>query len=173
MSFFRLPVFAAPFLALTLQLAQPELARARAEEPTTYTKTQTFRAALRYLRVDLGYKVVEKDKDSGYLLFEYPQRDRGPTSGSIEVIERERLVALIVQLPQMPSYHERHLLEGLLKKLRTDYGDPPRLPEPHPPKRPRKAPRAPAEQEQEDTDQDEVNQSAPASAGTASHPPRK
>ena len=103
----------------------PARAEARAEERLGYTKTQSYQAALRFLRVDHGYVVVEKDPDSGYLLFEYPLRDAGVTQGSIEVVERADSVALVVQLPKMPSYHERLLIEGLLKKLRDDYGAPP------------------------------------------------
>lgn len=101
------------------------LAHARAEERLAYTKNQSYQAALRYLRVDHGYTIVEKDQESGYLLFEYPKREKGFTQGSIQVIEREDAVAVIVQLPALPSYHERLLIEGLLKKIREDYGAPP------------------------------------------------
>lgn len=109
---------------------------ARLEQRLDYSKTQSFQAALRYLRVDHGYVVIEKDQESGYLLFEYPKRDSGITQGSIEVVERDKSVALVVQLPQMPSYHERMLIDGLLKKLRDDYGAPPaREPAPKAPKK--------------------------------------
>lgn len=106
-------------------LGPTSAAQARVEETLSYTKLQSFQAALRFLRVDNGYTVVEKDQDSGYLLFEYPRRNAEPTPGSVEVIQRGDSVALVVQLPQLPSYHERHLIQGLLKKLRTDYGMPP------------------------------------------------
>lgn len=121
-------------------------AEARAEEALTYTKLQSFQAALRFLRVDNGYNVLEKDQDSGYLLFEYPSRDRS-TPGSIEIIEREDTIAVVVQLPQMPSYHERHLIEGLLNKLRSDYGAPPERAKPKPPQEDSKKapPKAPLE----------------------------
>jgi hypothetical protein len=113
-----------PALGLTV-LSLTQLGSARVEERLTYTKTQSYQSALRYLRVDHGYKVLEKDPESGYLLFEYPKREEGFTHGSIEVVEREATIALVVQLPQMPTYHERMLIEGLLKKLRDDYGSPP------------------------------------------------
>ncbi len=100
-------------------------AGARVEERLSYTKTQSYRSALRFLRVDHGYPVIEQDPDSGYLLFEYPLSNSGVTQGSIEVVERADSVALVVQLPKMPSYHERLLIEGLVKKLRADYGVPP------------------------------------------------
>jgi hypothetical protein len=103
---------------------------AKVEHNLRYTKAQAYQAALRHLRVDAGYTITEKDSDSGYLLFEYPLNDgKKSTNGSIEVVEREDSIALIVQLPQLPLYHERMLAQGLLKKLHDDYGDPPRAKE--------------------------------------------
>lgn len=116
-------------LAATLSAT---LAEARAEAESDYSKAQTYNGALRYLRVDLGYEIVEKDPDAAYLLFRYePAGRRGsPTNGSIEVIEVKGRVKLFVQLPQMPSYHEVVLRDGLLKKLRQEYGAPPKRAEP-------------------------------------------
>jgi hypothetical protein len=115
-------------------------AAARVEARSDYTKTQTFSAALRYLRVDLGYDVVEKDPDAGYLLFRYaaPGR-REATSGNIEVVETKGDVRVFVQLPEMPEYHERLLRDGLMKKLRDEYGAPPARGKP-----PAKAPAKPS-----------------------------
>ena len=109
-----------------------DFAEARAEADSDYTKAQTYNGALRFLRVDLGYEVVEKDPDAAYLLFRYePAGRRGnPTNGSVEVIEAKGRVKLFVQLPQMPSYHEVVLRDGLLKKLRQEYGEPPKKPDP-------------------------------------------
>lgn len=111
----------------------------RAEEVLSYTKAQSFRSALRYLRVDQGFEILEKDMESGYLLFSYPpsasrSEDAPKVRGSVEVIERTNATALVVRLPELPSYHERMLIEGLLEKLRRDYGAPPerRAPEPPP-----------------------------------------
>jgi len=100
---------------------------ARVEHTLSYTKTQSFNTALRFLRVDSGYTITEKDSESGYLMFEYPSEGSSKmTSGSVEIVERESSVALIVQLPQMPHHHERMLAAGLMKKLQDDYGAPPR-----------------------------------------------
>src|SRR5688572_25402584 len=87
---------------------------AKVEHKLRYTKAQAYQAALRHLRVDAGYSVIEKDSDSGYLLFEYPLKDaQKTTNGSIEIVQREDSVALIVRLPQLPQYHERMLAQGL------------------------------------------------------------
>jgi hypothetical protein len=102
-------------------------ARARVEADSAYTKTQTYSGALRYLRVDLGYEVVEKDPDAAYLIFRYAptgQAKDTPT-GTVEVVETESRVKVFVQIPRLPEYHARVLRDGLLKKLREEYGVPP------------------------------------------------
>ena len=105
--------------ALWLSVAGP--ADARVEDDSAYSKAQTFSGALRYLRVDLGYEVVEKDPEAAYLLFKYrPMGSREETSGSIEIVQAEGKVKVFVQLPKMPEYHERMLSTGLMKKLKTE-----------------------------------------------------
>lgn len=99
-------------------------AAARVEAGSNYTKAQTFSAALRYLRVDRGYEVVEKDPDAAYLLFRYPMAGQRQTAnGSLEVVETQAGVRIYVQLPRLPEYHEVVLRDGLLKKLREEYGE--------------------------------------------------
>jgi hypothetical protein len=101
-------------------------AQARTEARCGYSKQQTYSGALRYLRVDLGYEIVEKDPDAAYLLFRYqPPGRRQTSSGSIEVIEADQHVKVLFQLPQMPRYHETVLRDGLMRKLREEYGEPP------------------------------------------------
>jgi hypothetical protein len=124
-------------LALAGVLSAPS-ALARVEADSDYSKPQTYNAALRYVRVDLGFEVVEKDPDAGYILFRYqpPGRRDSPTNGSIEVVELKEHVKIVVQLPQMPTYHETVLRDGLLKKLRNEYGDPPPKKKPAEPSKP-------------------------------------
>lgn len=122
---------AAVFCVILSALGWSQLAQARTATTTTYTKAQTFNAAHRFLRVEKNYEITEKDPDSGYLLFKYPRPHRErETSGSVQVIEREDSVVLVIQLPKMPEHHERYLVDGLLEKLSADYGEPPaRTPE--------------------------------------------
>jgi hypothetical protein len=102
-------------------------ARARVEAESGYTKLQTYSGALRYLRVDLGYEVVEKDPDAAYLIFKYSPngQPKNVSTGTVEIVATDTRVKLYVQLPRMPEYHERVLRDGLLKKLREEYGVPP------------------------------------------------
>jgi hypothetical protein len=100
-----------------------------------YTFEQTFGTALRLIRVDLGFKVTEKDVENGFLLFEYrsPESGKKATQGSIELVNRKSGVQVAVQLPAMPQYHEQMILDALTKKLATEHGEPPKKSAPPPP----------------------------------------
>jgi hypothetical protein len=110
---------------------------ASVETRSDYTKLQTYNAALRYLRVDLSYKVTEKDAEAAYLLFSFvPDGRKKETYGAIEIVERKDDVLVYVRVPDLPHYQEEMLSDGLFRKLRTEYGDPPRREDP-PPEKPR------------------------------------
>ncbi len=136
-------------LALTLSLILPALAGATllalvAPEPLSereaqaksgyespYTYEQTWNTAVRLVRVDLGYKVVEKDEKGGYILFEYT--DKGTTSSaSLELLKTDKAVRVICQIPKFPSYHETLILDRLGRKLKEEHGLPPEKPKPPP-----------------------------------------
>lgn len=103
-------------------------AKARADADCSYSLAQVYGAAIRYLRVDLGYEVTEKDSDAAYLLFRYrvPGDPKREVFGSIEMVKLDRKVRIFVKVPQMPQLHEQLLRDGLLKKLSQEYGEPPR-----------------------------------------------
>jgi uncharacterized membrane protein len=91
-----------------------------------YTQVQVYSAALRYLRIDLGYEITEQDAEAAYLLFRYKAEGLAEARfGAFEIVETAAGVRLWVKLPQMPSYHEQVLKDGLVKKLKQDYGAPP------------------------------------------------
>lgn len=112
-----------------------ESATARVGGESGYSKAQTYSAALRYLRVDLGYEVTERDPDAAYLLFRYqlPGQNKGTAAGTIEIVDADGHVKLFVQIPSMPEYHERVLRDGLVRKLHEEYGIPPQKAPPAPP----------------------------------------
>lgn len=118
----RIPLWiCAGALLLTAQASQ-----ARVEDTCEYSKSQVFRSALRFLRVDQGYTISERDEESGYLLFDYPLDKSATTPGSLEIIERGDSVKLIVTITRMPEYHERLFVSKFLEKLRADYGELPK-----------------------------------------------
>ena len=104
-------------------------AEAKSAYESPYGYQRTWNAALRLVRVDNGWKITEKDEASGYLLFEYsaPQIAKS-TPGSLELVkpqDPDGAVSVLVQLPQMPHYHEQVILDALASKMRHEYGDPP------------------------------------------------
>ncbi len=101
-------------------------ATARVGGSCEYSKLQTYSAALRYLRVDLGYEVTERDADAAYLIFRYqlPGQNKATALGTVEIVDADGHVKLFVQIPTMPEYHERVLRDGLVKKLHDEYGEP-------------------------------------------------
>jgi hypothetical protein len=113
-------------------------ATAKASLESAYGFDRTWNAATRLVRVDLGLKITERDEGSGYLLFEYRSPESGTkvSSGSMEFLRRgDQSTVVLVQLPEMPQYHEQVLIDRLARKMRADYGEPPRRSEP--PTRPR------------------------------------
>lgn len=119
---------AALLLAAALTVTQ---ATAKGGYESPYGFERTWNAALRLVRVDLGLKVTEKDDANGYLLFEYTSPESGPkpVPASIEFIKgHDAEVRVVVQIARMPGYHEQVLVDALARKLRADYGDPPKRP---------------------------------------------
>lgn len=100
-------------------------ATARADGDTHCSLSQTFGAALRYLRVDLGFEVTEKDPEAAYLLFRYrvPGEPKREVPGALELVKIEKKVRIFVKIPQMPVLHEQLLRDGLLRKLAQEYGE--------------------------------------------------
>lgn len=122
-------------LLLALAMLWSGAAQAKVEGASPYTLPQTFGAVLRLLRVDLGLEVTEKDNEASYVLFRYrmvgdPKRI---VEGAIELIALPNHVKIIVKIPQLPETHERLLRDRLVRKLRDDYGEPPKRVEPSKP----------------------------------------
>lgn len=113
-------------------VALPERpACAKSGYDSAYGFERTWNAGLRLVRVDLGLKVTEKDDANGYLLFDYRSPESGQKSvpGSMEFIKgKDGQVRVVVQIAQMPGYHEQVLVDALTRKLRSEYGDPPKKP---------------------------------------------
>lgn len=106
----------------------PVFTAARSTRETSYRYDQIWNTAVRFIRVDSGFKITEKDKDSGYLMFDYT--DGNTTQiGALELVETQRYqrakVSIGLRIQNMPSYVEILLLDKLERKLRDEYGDPP------------------------------------------------
>jgi hypothetical protein len=132
-----------------------------------YSRLQVYSGALRYLRIDLGYQITEKDADAAYLLFKYQPHDQKETSfGAFEIVEVDGRVRLLVKLPRMPAYHESVLRDGLVRKLREDYGDVD-IPRDKPPRKGEPDEKAPQQ------DDDAGDESAPSEEPSGDPPKEK
>ncbi len=111
-------------------------ADAKATYESPYGYGRTWNAALRFVRVDSGWKVTEKDESSGYVLFEYRSAENAKmTPGSLELVrgrDDDSPVSVLVELADMPHYHEQLVLDTLASKMRREYGDPPARPKREP-----------------------------------------
>lgn len=137
------------FASVLLFGSTPGLANVEAE--TDHTKARTYSAALRYLRIDLGYEVTEQDSEAAYLLFRFKHgRDKRLMRGSVEIVQAENQVRVFVKIPELPEYEERRVSDGLMAKLRREYGDPPRRERP----KPKTPPKDSAFDEDSDSDSD-------------------
>lgn len=125
----------------------PTVAAARAKGEVSYPFNSVWTTLVRLVRVDLGCAITEKDKDEGYVIFDY--EDAGRTvPGTIELVRSKRgvqeVISLVVQIPAMPSYVERMVIDRLERKLREELGVPRQAPNAPPPTTPPATP-TPAE----------------------------
>jgi hypothetical protein len=111
-----------------LLLLLPAAVSARSTRETRYRYDQIWNTAVRFVRVDNGFKITEKDAKSGYLMFDYVDGETRQI-GALELIETRRgnltFVTVGLRVQNMPSYIEVLLLDKLERKLRDEYGDPP------------------------------------------------
>ena len=111
----------------------------------SYPLEQVWPTTLRYLKVDRGYTLVDRDAEAGFILFDIPVRRPGATEeqvahGSIEMFATTDMagraaVKVAVKTDSGPSHLPHAIAEGLATKLRTERGAPvaPPAPSPAPP----------------------------------------
>lgn len=134
----RIPTVSIACLVGLIVLGAAPDARARQSTDLTYSYEQAWAASIRLIAVDFRFPITQRDEGIGFLLFEY--QDGGRTyHGSLELVRTTGrnatpAVRVTVQVQNMPSYVERHVLDRLQRKLGEDYGQaPPTRPRPAPP----------------------------------------
>ncbi len=134
--------------SLLLVVTLGGFALARSEKTLAYTRESVWPTAVRFLVVDEHVKVIDKDPDAGYVLFEI--KDDGRTfRGSLEVMtvvrDKRTSVRFILQIEDRPDWMEVSMLQRLERKLRAELGTPAPAPtdpkEPPPKDMPRDMPR--------------------------------
>ncbi|HEU0034351.1 MAG TPA: hypothetical protein VFQ53_27200 [Kofleriaceae bacterium] len=114
-------------LAIALASATASSAAARSEKTLAYARDHAWPTAVRFVAVDESAKILEKDGDAGYVLFEI--KDQGKLyRGSLELVtvtvNGQPNVKLVVTLVDRPSWMEVAMLTRLEQKLRADLGSP-------------------------------------------------
>ena len=106
----------------------PRAAWARSDKIVVYTPARVFPTAVRFLRLDVGARIVEKDADAGYVMFELTEGAR-TFPGSLELVSADSAgrpaARVVIKVEGQPSYVEQAMLEKLERKLRDELGDPP------------------------------------------------
>lgn len=106
-----------------------------------YPFEQVWPSSVRYLRIDRGYKITERDPDAGFILFSFPVGPDSTGSGSVEMLRTTDVagrpsVQLRIRTQAGPSHLPHTLLEGIAAKVRAERGPPPPPPPPDAPPAP-------------------------------------
>lgn len=123
-------------IAIVLAAAAASPAWAKSEKVAPYDPHAAFPVAVRFLRVDLGVKIVEKDADTGYVIFELDEEKR-TFRGALELVATEfdgrASVRLILRLDDRPDYEEQMMLDKLEQKLAAELAESPKADKPDKP----------------------------------------
>ncbi|MEM6293428.1 MAG: hypothetical protein AAGA54_19300 [Myxococcota bacterium] len=131
------------FAATPTVAARPALGtRLSQQRVLPYPVTQVWGAAIRYLRVDRDYAIVDRDPDTGYIVFEIPLGGDRRGRGALEAFETTDAsgrpsTQLQVSTEAGPTHLPHTLMEGIAKKVRGERGQAP----PPPPKAPVEPPK--------------------------------
>ena len=111
-------------LLVDLALVWNGTAHARAQTDLPYGLSETFSTALRFVAVDRGCKVVDKDPDAAFVSFECAGDDGKVKRGSLELIKVATGVRTQVTLGDETHGMELRWLELFERKLRDERGTP-------------------------------------------------
>jgi hypothetical protein len=103
-------------------------AAAKTAGTASYPYEQVWPTAVRFLRVDEGVTILEKDAEAGYIVFEL-EDDKRKFRGSFEIARVKDDAGrdasrLVVRIRDRPAYMEQGLIDRLLEKLHDEIGEP-------------------------------------------------
>jgi hypothetical protein len=169
-------VFACVSLASTFILSSTfeHVAVARSTVESPYPVEQIWSTAVRFLRVDQRFPILEKDRDAGYILFDFVEEATKVHKASLELVPTVQTsgrpgTKIVLTIPDKPRHVEALLLEKLQKKAVEELGPPPPLPsrpkrdaDKTPPDKQRKDdPEAPRDKRPKDSDKTEEDPNQP------------
>jgi hypothetical protein len=110
---------------LALIVCLPALAHARAQSDLPYKIAEAYSVAMRFVRVDKGCTITDKDPEAAFVTFECKE-DEKIKRGAIEIFGiKKDGVRVQVQLGDDPHYVEIRWIELIERKLRDERGSPP------------------------------------------------
>ena len=126
-----------PLVALLFLLLLPGRAHARSTLVLPYGPSDAWATAVRFLRVDRGYPIREKDEPAAYILFDYVDGPRSYRS-ALELVpvtdsDGRLCTQVVLSIPDLPRHYETALLDRLAAKIRAERGVPPPVPRRRPP----------------------------------------
>lgn len=129
-------LFTSVFIGLSIASEGVSIARSNVESP--YPVEQIWSTAVRFLRVDQRFPVLEKDRDAGYILFDFVEEPTKVHKASLELVpvvqaDGRSGTKVVLSIPDKPRHVEVLLLEKLMKKAVEELGAP--APAPPRPKR--------------------------------------
>lgn len=104
----------------------------------SYPFEQVWPTAIRYLRIDRGFTVTDRDEDAGYIMFEFDLDGDRVGSGSLEMFRTEDVsgrpsVSVTVSTGAGPVHLPHAIVDGLAAKVRAERGQPAPPPKPEEP----------------------------------------
>ena len=115
-----------------LLLILPSLAWGAANSELPYSLPEVFSAAVRFVRVDKGCRLVDQDANAAFVTFEY-EEDGHARKGAVEMWKLPSGTGVAVKLGDEPHYVELRWLELFGRKLKDERGTPaPPRPSPAP-----------------------------------------
>jgi hypothetical protein len=127
--------------AASVGIAAAPLALLQTKRTLSYPYEHVWPASIRYLRVDRGFKITDKDEEAGYIMFEFTTDAGEAGSGALELVGTEDpagrpSTSLAAMTNGGPSYLSNSLLDGVAAKVRDERGPPAAPPKKAPPEPP-------------------------------------
>ncbi len=103
-------------------------AQAKVRESISENYDNIWSAAVRFIRVDKDWKILDKDKDAGFIVFMYTSEQGEASRASIELMKDadnpdKAKAAFVIQvsIPKSSSIQERMLITDLRAKIREEF----------------------------------------------------
>ncbi|GAB4309292.1 MAG: hypothetical protein Kow0090_23100 [Myxococcota bacterium] len=89
---------------------------------------QLWSGSIRYLRIDQGFEILDRDKEAGYIIFTFKfPKGKKTSRATMEFIVKgeeqdgKKKVDIQLKIDDGAEYLEIHLLDGLVEKLNKEY----------------------------------------------------